>query len=384
MTWFTGVYPSEHRMVNKFTVYNSREQKIANLKDVAPNLTTLATILKQNGYATGGFTGNAGVSGGFGYDSGFDTYYFKPNTFGGFDESIPRALNWLRANCDRKFFLFLHGYDVHGQRAPTGGYDYRYADPQYDKRYTGAEHEQERLREEGLDRGQITLRDADVQFWRAIYDEKISRADAKFRDFLTEFDKLGVSGRTIFVLTSDHGTEFYEHRRFDHGFTLYNEQIHVPLVVVLPHETGGEIIRDRVSSIDVMPTILELLAIRLPEQTQKQLRGTSLVATMQNNHTARDVYFETDYRMYTYKRGLITPEGWKFIYTLESRSRELFDLNTDPQEQHNLEKSHTAKADELQKKLFAHFAAIGHDLTARKWETGLNPVYASQAKDGKK
>src|SRR5262249_12568922 len=65
MTWFTGVYPSEHRMVNKFAEYSARAQKPAKLKELAPDLVTLAEILKQNGYATGGFTGNAGVSGGF-------------------------------------------------------------------------------------------------------------------------------------------------------------------------------------------------------------------------------------------------------------------------------------------------------------------------------
>ncbi|MEO2020219.1 MAG: sulfatase-like hydrolase/transferase, partial [Pirellulaceae bacterium] len=67
MTWFTGVYPSEHRMTNKYAVYNDQEKKLANLKELSPGLMTLADIMKQNGYATGGFTGNAGVSGGFGY-----------------------------------------------------------------------------------------------------------------------------------------------------------------------------------------------------------------------------------------------------------------------------------------------------------------------------
>src|SRR5262245_55205869 len=70
MTWFTGVYPSEHRMTNKFAVYTRALQKPATLKELAPDIVTLAEILKENGYVTGGFTGNAGVSGGFGYDQG--------------------------------------------------------------------------------------------------------------------------------------------------------------------------------------------------------------------------------------------------------------------------------------------------------------------------
>jgi arylsulfatase A-like enzyme len=384
MSWFTGVYPSEHRMVNKFSVYTPDEQKLANLKELAPELVTLADIFRQNGYATGAFTGNAGVSGGFGYDQGFDVYYFEQGKFGGLDESIPRALAWLKANRHRPFFLFLHGYDAHGQNTPADGLDYRFVDKNYDGKYRGTEQEQEILREEGLEKRQLTMRDADVRFWRAVYDEKINRADEQFARFLAEFDQLGVNDRTIFVLTSDHGTEFYEHRRFDHGFTLYNELLHVPLVVKVPGRFAGKVVADRVGSIDVMPTILELAGLSVPEKARRQLRGASLVPALRGERVTRDVFSETDYRQYTYKRSVITPDGWKLVYTLEDKSRELYDLDADPGEQKDLAASESRRADELQGKVFAHFKSIGHDLTARKWETGLNPVYPSQAKEPKK
>jgi len=380
MSWFTGVYPSEHRMVNKYAVYSQQEQKIANLQELAPRLVTLADILKQHGYATAGFTGNAGVSGGFGFEQGFDTYYYDKGKFGRFDQSIPRALDWLAKNKDKKFFLFLHGYDVHGQSTPPGGFDYRFVDQDYDRRYMGAELEQELLREEGLQKGQLTMRDEDVQFWRAIYDEKIQRADAKFQRFLDEFAKLGVQDKTIFVLTSDHGTEFYEHRRMDHGFTLYQELVHVPLVIQPPGLDVGLSIDDRVSSIDIMPTLLELLDIEPTDQVKKQLRGRSLLPALAGRPVSRDVFSETNYREYTYKRSITAPDGWKLIYTLERRSRELYDLTNDPAELKDLADGNSAKADELERRLFEHFKAIGHDLNSRPWPVGLNPVYPSQAK----
>lgn len=383
MTWFTGVYPSEHRMTNKFAVYNAREQKTANLKELAPDLTTLAEVLRRNGYATGGFTGNAGVSRGFGFEHGFDVYFQETGVFGGFDRSVPEALAWLRANRDRKFFLFLHGYDVHGQFTPGGGLDRRFVDRDYDGRFRGTDLEQEALREEGLARGRLTLRDADVRFWRAVYDEKVQRADARFRSFLAEFGRLGLADRTLFVLTSDHGTEQYEHGRFDHGFTLYDELLRVPLVFALPDRGDGRTIADRVGSIDVMPTVLDLLAVDVPENARRQLRGASLVPAMKGEPVKRDVFSETDYRAYTFKRSVVTPDGWKLVYTLESQTRELFDLNADPGETKNLAAADPARADELQRRVFAHFAAIGHDLTARRWEPGLNPVYPSQGKEKK-
>ena len=384
MTWFTGVYPSEHRMTNKFAVYAPPRRTQARLKDLAPNLDTLAGVLRRAGYATGGFTGNAGVSGGLGYDEGFDTYFFEADRFGGFDRSVPKALDWVRANRDKKFFLFLHGYDVHGQHVPAGGLDYRFVDPAYDRRFSGSEQEQEALREEGLDRGHLTLREADVRFWRAVYDEKVQRADERFRQFLAEFDRLGLTDRTVFVVTSDHGTELYEHRRLDHGFTLYDELIRVPLILKVPGWTGPTAVADRVSSIDLMPTVLDLLVVRVPAVAKAQLRGTSLVPTMRGEPARRDVFAETDYRQYTYKRAVITPDGRKLIHTLETRRRELYDLAADPGETRDLSATDPALADELERKLFAHFKSIGHDLTARRWEVGLNPVYPSQAKDGPK
>ncbi len=379
MSWFTGVYPSEHGMTNKFAVYTAKEKRVARLSERAPGLLTLADVLRLNGYATAGFTGNAGVGPAFGFDQGFDTYAAPRETFAGFEESAPRALAWLRANKHRKFFLFLHGYDVHGQHVPNGGLDLRFAPKNYDRRFTGSPQEQELLREEGLERGRVNLRPEDVALWRGVYDEKVQRADAKFGAFLEEFEKLGIAERTLFVIVSDHGTELHEHGRFDHGFTLYDELIRVPLVFKLPR-AAGRAIADRVSTIDLFPTLLELLAVKPPELVANRLRGESLVPALKGTSAARTVFAETDYRAYTYKRCVVSPDGHKLIYTLESRSRELYDLTADPGETRDLSKADPARAGALVRELFAHFARLGHDLTARKWEVGLNPVYSSQGK----
>ncbi len=383
MTWFTGVYPSDHKILNKYAVYNPPVEKIARLKELSPNLITLTEIMKQNGYITGGFTGDAGVSGVFGFRDGFDVYEDKV-VFGDMDQSVPKALAWLGANKGKKFFLFLHGYDAHGQCIPQAGFDYRFVDPAYDKRYTGSKEEQESLREEGLAKGRLEMRPEDIAFWRAVYDEKINREDGRFKRFLDGLKDLGLLDRTVFVLTSDHGTEFFEHNRIDHGFTLYSELINVPLIIKLPGRPGGGSVPTMVSSIDVMPTILDLMDVTVPASVKQQLRGTSLVPAMQGAPTVKDVYSETDYRLYTFKRSVITPEGWKFIYTLESNQRELFNLKKDPMETVNLVDSEPRIAYELEQKLFAYFKSLGHDLTAQKWETGLSPVYPSQAKGWKK
>lgn len=379
MTWFTGVSASEHKLFNKFSIYNPPNNKLSKMRELAPNIVTLAEVLKKNGYATGGFTGNAGMSGVFGYNLGFDTYFDKIK-FGGMDKSIPLALDWLKGIKGKKFFLLLHGYDAHGQHVPEGGFDYRFVDKGYDKRFTGSKEEQEALREEGLAKGKVNVREADIKFWRDIYDEKIQRTDADFSGFLKEFDKMGLTDKTIFIITSDHGTEFFEHNKMDHGFSLYDELVHTPFVIKLPNRKDGKVVPDQISSLNVMPTVLDLLDINVPENVAKQMRGKSLVPALQGKSVAEDVFCETDYRHYTFKRSIQTKDGWKLIFTLENRNRELYNLKKDPKETKNLIDAEPKLAYELEQLLFAHFKSLGVDLNATKWQTGMNPVYESQGK----
>jgi arylsulfatase A-like enzyme len=121
-----------------------------------------------------------------------------------------------------------------------------------------------------------------------------------------------------------------------------------------------------------------LLDVPLEANVREQLRGVSLVPALRGEPCRRDVFSETDYRQYTYKRSIITPEDWKLIYTLENRTRELYNLERDPGEQDDVAGSHRELADQLERRLFDHFRSIGHDLTMREWKVGLNPVYPSQ------
>lgn len=380
MTWFTGVFPSVHQMTNKYAVYNDQEQIFARIDKQAPQLKTLAEVLRKKGYLTAGFTGNAGVSKKFGYDQGFDVYVHDSQVFGRMTQSVPRAIQWLRKNKDHKFFLFLHGYDIHGQSTPENGYDYRFVDKDYDGRFSGSEQEQELLREEGLDKGQLSLRPEDVQFWRAIYDEKIQRTDAKFGEFLIELDKLGLKKKTILVLTSDHGTELYEHRRFDHGFTLYNELIHVPLILQLPGQTAGRRMNAQVSSLDIMPTLLDLLRIPLKSKARLQCQGQSLLPCFSKKINHRAVFSETNYRDYTFKRSIIDEDRWKLIVTLESEATELFNLRDDPFEKENLAGQYPERVRRLKTRVIEKFRGMGSTLSQQKWKRGLNPVYPMQGR----
>ncbi len=372
MSIFTSRYPSEHKLTNKLVevvTATTTYVRTATMQALAPGIPTLAEILKSEGYATAAFTGDAGVKGEYGYSAGFDEYY-DATPFGGFDGSIPRAYEWLKKNKDKKFFLFVHGYNVHGQHAPRDGFDYRFVEKPYTGTFTGSPREQGKLREQGLASGPLALSEQDKAFWRAVYDEKIARADEEFGQFLKDLDELGLKENTVVVVVSDHGTEFFEHGRVDHGHTLYGELLNVLFAIHIPGQSGKKV-SDLVSTIDLAPTVLSLLRIHDP--AVQNMRGVNVLA----QNPAHDVYSETDYRMYTHKRSITTTDGWKFILTRETNAKELYDLNTDPTEQKNLLASESVKAYELEQKLLKHLKEVGD---TGPWRLGCLPVYADQCK----
>lgn len=346
MSWFTGVYPSTHKVLNKFTVLPNGGEKITNLKDVSPQLITLAEVFKENGYLTGGFTGGAGVNGQFGFDKGFDAYV-DDKDFAGFEYTYPKAIEWIKQNKDKKLFVFLHGYNIHGQYEPTGGYDKRFVDFEYKGKLTGSKDEQKDLREEGLSRGQIYLTKDDVRFLTAIYDEKIQRADEIFSKFVKEYEELGLMNKTVFVLTSDHGEELYEHGQIDHGHSLYDELIKVPLIITLPYSALGKKIDSQISSIDIAPTILDLVNILNTGQAKKQFQGTSLISLLNGQKAERNAFSETDYRYAVFLRTVRTVDRWKLIKDVEKKLDFLFNLNSDKEEKNNLSPKEKIKLNEL-------------------------------------
>lgn len=334
MSWFTGVYPSKHKILNKYTLLSPGKQEVSNLGTLSPDIETLAEVLKKNGLKTGGFTGGAGVHSMFGFGKGFNAY-IDDKDFAGFEYTYPKALDWIRDHRNNRFFIFLHGYNIHGEYTPPGGYDFRFLDFKYNGNLTGSKEEEIELREQGLVQGKIFLTKDDIRFITAIYDEKVHRADAEFAKFIEEYKKLGLMDKTVFVLTSDHGEELYDHGRIDHGQTLYEEVIHVPLIITIPGIKGWKI-PEQVRSIDLMPTILNILGIKIDDKLQNQFQGVSLIPLMKGEKQELPAFSETDYRYAVFKRSVRTNDRWKLISDLETRINELYNLNNDYNEKSNL------------------------------------------------
>jgi arylsulfatase A-like enzyme len=218
------------------------------------------------------------------------------------------------------------------------------------------------------------MSEEDVSFWRAIYDEKINRADVEFYTFLDQVQNMNLLENTIIIVMSDHGTEFYEHQNFDHGATLYSELVNVLFAIHQPGQSKGQKIDQLVSTLDILPTTLKMLGIKNP--VPQQVKGVDLTPALSGKTVAHNVFSETDYRLYTFKRSLQTPDGWKFILTLENGNKELYNLKQDPQELTNLITQNPVKGYEIEQVLRQHLDEISGLRSSS--QLGCSPVYGDQ------
>ncbi|HXT01602.1 MAG TPA: sulfatase [Elusimicrobiota bacterium] len=356
MSFFTSLYPHQHGVLNKYAVFSEDRKELARLPS---RFSTMAEVFRRSGYATAGFTGDAGVGSEFGFGRGFDVY-FDSVSFGGFDTTFPLALNWLKDHSDRKFFLFIHGYDVHGQFPLPAGFRSRFADPAYRGPFTGAESEFLDLRMKTIKGEPISISTGDARFWRDRYDEQTLRADERFGRFWKEFGALAVSSRTVVVIMGDHGEQFGEHGGFDHGMTLYDELLRVPLIIGVPG-AAPERIDAQVRLIDVLPTLVDWLGLSADSQTRRQMQGASLVPLTRGRPLALDAFAETSFLLQTEKCALRTSDGWKLVYDFETLDSELYDLRRDPGEKRDLRRERLDVAKTLAERLLRWNAARAPD-----------------------
>ncbi len=377
---FTSLYPSQHKVVNKYTAFNAQQQVITKLDNVAPGTQTLAQQFKNQGYITGAFTGDSGAGSQFGNGKGFDVYY-EPTPFGSIGDSATQAEQWLKQNPNKKFFMFLHGYDAHGQTKVPVDYPKqgKFVPKDYTGSLTGSAKEEADLREKQLTQN-LPLNEQDFAFLNGIYDSKISDGDDRFGKFWEAFSAMGLDKNTVVVMLSDHGEEWGEHGGVDHGHTLYNELVHVPLAIKVPGVDSKTKVGQRVSLLDVAPTILDITKLQADAAYRSQLQGKSLVPLMKGQEEkSADIYIETDYLDFTHKRGVITPDGWKYIITMENGKEELYYLKKDPGEKDNKATSEKDRStlEELRAKVRKHISEMG-DNPDKQWTTGCLPVYPTE------
>jgi len=353
LAMWTGLYPTAHGMHNRFMTSATGETVSATLSSKIP---TYPEALKAAGYAVVGFTGDAGVTGSFGFNRGFDRYV-DDREFGGFDYSVPLAIEWLKAHQGQRFFLWLNGYDAHWGYRPSGGYQRRFA-PAYQGPLTGAADEQKRFQEQSLQMRfamDKPVKDMgwsveDQAFYEALYDERVQAGDARLGIFFRTLEEFGLMKNTIIVVFSGGGDEYFDHGFLGHGATLYDEVLHVPLFMKFPGQDTERVIPDQVRLFDVFPTLFDLLGLSFHHPVD----GVSLQPLLNGESMQLPAMAETRFRSFTHQYALRTADGhYKFIYTEAPAKRvELYDLSNDSHEQHNIASQQPRITYDLEQGLF--------------------------------
>lgn len=285
---------------------------------------TLAEIFKENNYITRGIIAHNYISTRFGFAQGFD-FYDEENVKGHGHISSPsitkKAVSFLKNNKNKKFFLFLHYFDPHYDYILHENYNYY---PDYDGSLFSGELVT-KLRENAH-----SFSDNDIDYIKALYDSEISFTDEHIGKLLDELKVLGLYKDALIIITSDHGEEFCE--RGDHwiGHTmkLYQELIHVPLMIKFPGNNNKKVINESVELIDLMPTIIDYVGFTLSETYKLDGRKINI-----RKPEKKKIFSET--KRFASLQSVIW-KGWKLIYDPTNKNKELYNLRKDPFELRNL------------------------------------------------
>lgn len=281
---------------------------------VDEEITTLAEILTEQGFTTGAVVASFPLHSQFNLDQGFDSYNdnFTEDwsqaeqeartglSFGFIERTAYQvnqaALRWLDDHGDDEFFLWIHYFDPHQAYQPPPPYDSQVSDP---------------------------------------YDGEIAFADENFGALMKYLEQRGLLERTLVIVVGDHGESLYDHGEPSHASYVYDPTMRVPFLVAAPGVSqAGRVVERQVRTIDIAPTVLDLLGVA----AHPDMQGVSLVADLSPGGEDRSTpaLLEAHYCQYHYGwaplRALRT-DRYKYVL---APTAELYDLFEDPDELYNL------------------------------------------------
>jgi arylsulfatase A-like enzyme len=349
----TGLYPRHHGAGG-----------IANRRDplgrtpLAPGIPTLADAFVARGYRTHAIVTNPYLLVHSGLSSGFESYenltFLSEAMLAGrrnaaqwlFDHVASRwivgdrgvevsdhAVRWIGAAEHRRpFFLWLHYIDPHGPYGGAAGSRHKTFRGDSAFGATGASLELDERSPDPvrLRSGEIRLGDDDKRAVRALYDREVTEVDRQIGRVLAALERQGIAGTTLVVCVSDHGEEFWDHGGTEHGHTLYDELIHVPLIMRWPgHLPSGLRVASIASTVDVAPTVEELVfGASAPRD------GMSLMPLLRGGEPAlRTVISEN--LLFAEERTALRTDRAKLIRWANGKE-EAYDLRADPAERRDL------------------------------------------------
>ena len=363
MSLFTSRHEHEHK-VEERAEYEIKNQKLIQVKPpyiipLSYDIPFFPEYLSKE-FVNLSYNGGVKVDALFGFYRGFDLYWSNNDLYSQNAAAVmfEEAKNKLLKSKFPKSFYFLHTYHVHAPHNPQPDFLNQIPRKTQMKKFDF---------NKDLGGNRCIFKKTNDNFKedvKALYDAEIISFDQSFGEFIDFLKKHNLYQNAMIILLSDHGEEFFEHKRWAHGSDLYNEQIKVPLLIKFPEQQyRGKKIESNVSLLDVLPTIMDFYSIKY----SKNIRGQSLIPLVRTSKTVErpiltSIYkfkpfellpgkiavIQGQYKMIFNKR--YTPETYKYFEypppSIES-TLELYDLKKDPGERNNLFSKNIKIKDEL-------------------------------------
>ena len=332
---FTGQFPFQHGAQSRLDP-RTDPPTIHDALPLALEHTTLAEVLSDEGYATGGFVANGAYLGRrYQLDQGFDVYVERTKGVPAKGPSMnAKALTWLESvERGRPYFLFVNYIDAHrpyniDPLPPERAAQLPAPDPEHPVKLLDelcfAVLEQDEPPDPALIERVITQ-----------YDTALANLDLAVEALLAELEARGLLENTLIVITSDHGEFFGEHDVVEHSKDVYEEGLRIPMLVKRPGQTTGRVIDDLGSLADLPCIVLDAF----PAGAAKRLGasfpcgGDSTLAELR--YTRRKDLGKPYGKRFLRERTVLYSSGHKLIASTDGK-HELYDLAADPQEQNNL------------------------------------------------
>lgn len=311
------------------------------------NLQTLSEYMRDQGYYTAAILSNQYLATPYNLSQGFLEYNAYPNksigdSFGmkllkiiipskfrarvTTGDLTELAIEWLRSNHKKDFFLWIHYLDPHAPYAPPKEFLPSGNPPPTVGTYFDKIHD--------IRGGYFFPSYTEKEWIIKLYDSEVRYVDNYIGKLLETLKELNIYDDSLIILTSDHGEEFWEHGGYEHGHTLYNELLRVPLIIKLPQSGFKGRIDTIVQTHSIMPTILDICDIN---HDAKSLSVSSLTSLWRENPKA---YIEqpiiSSSPIYYEDREALIFDGLKYIHSLTTNREELYDLARDPEEQFSI------------------------------------------------
>jgi len=378
----TSTYPPTHGAVNGHAYLDNQ-------------LCTLPEVLSSLGYRTIGFGNNGWVSHSAGMSRGFDI--FKENfrwpkkkfahlamrlfckaflltrgiKFKGAYDTNRAVQSWLKHHRDDStpFFLFIHYNEAHAPYRPPASHAKRFLN-----NVSWTEACKVNQDHTAYHSGYIPMGSREFEILRALYDGEIAYLDAQIQTVFQILTELDIIDETILIITADHGDNQGEHNLMDHKYCLYDTLIHVPLIIRYPPLLpAGLVINQPVQTVDIFPTIMDILNVERTDLT-RQFQGHSLLpeklthrpvqfaVAERRNHSSHlrktfAKYPDFDYTIYERDHRAIRTITHKYIWASDGRD-ELYEIAVDPDEMHNVIADYPEQVRVLQQMLSEHLESV--------------------------